>query len=173
MATSSVIFGLVVKQAEVGVNAGGARMVIARAEVDVLPEPIGVAPDDEERLAMRLQADDAVNDMRARFLEPAGPLNVGGFIKAGAQFDQGGDLLAGGRRVHERFHDGRIAAGPIKRDLDRQHLRILRGVLDEFDDRIEAFVRMMQEHVLFAHHLEDFGVRRQGGIARRLKDAVL
>ena len=29
------------EQAEVGVNARGARMVIARAEVDILPEPVG------------------------------------------------------------------------------------------------------------------------------------
>src|SRR5213082_1122061 len=32
---------------------------------------------------------------------------------------------------------------------------------------------MMQEYVLFAHHLEDVRVRRQSGIARRLEDAVL
>ena len=49
----------------------------------------------------------------------------------------------------------------------------MRGVLDEFDDRVEAFVGMMQEHVLFAHHFEDIGVWRQSRIARGLKDAIL
>ena len=84
------------EQTEVGVNARGARMVIARAEMHILPEPIGIAADDEERFAMCFQADDAINDMRARFLEPPRPLNVGGLIKARAQFHQGGNLFAGG-----------------------------------------------------------------------------
>ena len=168
-----MIFGLVVSKAEVGVNARGARMIIARAEMHVLAEPIGIAPDDEQRFAVRFQSDHAVDDMRARFLQPARPLDVGGFIKARAQFHQRGDLFAGGGRVDQRFDDRRIAARAIKRDLDREHLRILRGVLDEFDDRIETFVGMMQEDVLFAHDLEDIGVRRQRGIARRLKDAIL
>ena len=34
------------EEAEVGVNARGFRMVIAGAEMDVLPQPIGVAPND-------------------------------------------------------------------------------------------------------------------------------
>jgi hypothetical protein len=75
--------------------------------------------------------------------------------------------------VHERFDNGRVAARAIERDLDREHLRVLRGALDEFDDWIEALVRMMQEHVLFAHHFKNVGVRRQRGIASWLEDAVL
>ncbi len=43
---------------------------------------------------------------------------------------------------------------------------------DQFHDRIETFVGMMQEHVLFAHHFEKICMRRQGRIARRLKGAV-
>jgi hypothetical protein len=123
--------------------------------------------------AVRLQADDAIDDVGARFLEPARPLNVIGLVKAGAQFHDGGDLFAGGGRVHERLDHRGIAAGAIERDLDGEDLRILRGVFDEFDDRIEAFVRMMQEHVLFAHHVEDPGVGRQRRITHWLEDAVL
>ncbi len=62
---------------------------------------------------MRLQTDDAINDVRARFLEPAGPLDIGGFVETRAQFHQRRDLLARTGRVHERFHDGRVAARPI------------------------------------------------------------
>ena len=116
------------EQTEVGVDARGARMIIAGAEMDVVTEMIGIAAHDEERFAVRLQTDDAVNDMRARFLELARPLNIGRFIETRAQLDERGDLLAGGGGVHERFDDGRIAARAVKRDLDREHLRILRGV---------------------------------------------
>ena len=80
-------------------------MVIAGAEVDVLPEPVSVAADDEERFAMRLQTDHAIDDVRAGFFELAGPLNVGGFVETRAQLDERGDLLAGARGVDQRFHD--------------------------------------------------------------------
>ena len=115
------------EQTEVGVDARGARMIIAGAEMHIMPEPIGIAPDDEERFAMRLQTDHAVNDMRARFLQPARPLNVGRFVEARAQFDQRGHLFAGVGRVDQRLDDRRIAAGAVKRDLDCENLRILRG----------------------------------------------
>ena len=108
---------------------------------------------------MCLQADDAIDDMRACFLEAARPLNVGGFIKAGTQLDDGGDLFAGSRRVHKCFYDRRIATGAIQSNLDRQHLLVLCGILYEFDDWIEAFVGMMQENILFAQDLENVGVR--------------
>ena len=100
-------------------------------------------------------------------------MNVGGFIKAGAQLDDCSHLFAGSGRVHQGLYDRRIAAGAIQSNLDCQHLRVLRGVLDEFDDRVEAFVGMMQENVLFAQHLEDVGVCGEGRIARRLKNAIL
>ena len=32
---------------------------------------------------------------------------------------------------------------------------------------------MMQEHILFAHHLKEIGMRRQRRIARWLKNAIL
>ena len=111
--------------------------------------------------------------MRACFLQAPRPLNVGGFIKAGAQLDDRGHLFAGSGRVHQSLYDRRIAAGAIQSNLDRKHLWVLGGVLDEFYDRIEAFVGMMQKNILFAQHLEDVGVRGQGRIACGLKNAIL
>ena len=93
------------EQAEVGVNAGGSRMIISGAEVDVLPEPVGIAPNDEQRFAMRFQTNDAVNDMRAGFFEAARPLDVGRLVEARPQFDQRRHLFAGAGRVHERLDD--------------------------------------------------------------------
>ena len=106
-------------------------MIIAGAEMDILPEAIGIAPDDEQRFAVRFQSDHAVDDMGARFLESPRPLNIGRFIEARAQFHQRGDLLAGVGGVDQRLNDRRITARAIKRDLDRQHLRIVGGALDQ------------------------------------------
>ena len=73
------------QQTEVGVDARRARVVIAGAEMHIMPEPIGIAADDEQRFAMRLQTDHAINDMRARFLEAPRPLNVGRLVEARPQ----------------------------------------------------------------------------------------
>ena len=91
-------------------------------------------------------------------------MNIGGLVEAGAQFHQSGDLLAVVGGLDQRLDDGRITAGAIERNLDREHLRIGRGALDQFDNRIETFVGMMQQNILFAHDLENVGLRRQGRI---------
>src|SRR5207249_12275961 len=51
------------KQTPVGVNAGGARVIIARPEMHIMPESIGIAPDDEQRFAVGLQPYHTVNDV--------------------------------------------------------------------------------------------------------------
>ena len=118
------------EQTEIGVDARGARMIIAGAQMHVMAQMIGIAPHDEERFAVRLQTNHAVNDMRAGFFQLARPLNVGRFIETRAQFHQRGHLLAGIGGVNERFDNRRIAARAVKRDLDREHLRIFGGSFD-------------------------------------------
>ena len=62
--------------------------------------------------------------MRARFFQLARPFDIRRFIETRAQFHQRGDLFAGVGGVNQRFDNRRIAARAIKRDLDREHLRI-------------------------------------------------
>ncbi len=99
-------------------------------------------------------------------------MDVGRFVEARAQLNQRGDLFARVGGIDQRGNDGRIAARPVERDLEREHLRILHGGLDKLHDRIVTLVGMMEQDVLLAHDIENIGVRRQGRIARRLKDAV-
>ena len=42
------------EQTEIGVDARGARMIIAGAQMHVMAQTIGIAPHDEERFAVRL-----------------------------------------------------------------------------------------------------------------------
>ena len=111
--------------------------------------------------------------MCADFLELSGPTDIGGFIEARTQFDQGRYLLAIVGRFDQRLDDGRITARAIKRDLDREHLRIGRCALDKPDDGIEAFVRMVEQNVLFSHDFEEVGMGRQGRVDGGLERAVL
>ena len=140
-------------------------MIISGAKMNVTPDLVGIAPNNEHRFAMRFQSDHAVNDVRARFLEPPSPLNVGRFIKARAQFHDRDHLFAGRGGVDQRLNNRRIATRPVQRDLERKDLRIARGFFDKIDNRFEAVVRMMQEHVLTPHHFEHVRVRRERRIA--------
>jgi len=51
--------------------------------------------------------------------------------------------------------DGRLCAGAIKRDLDREDVAVGRGRLDEVDHRRERVVWMEQEDVLLRQHREN------------------
>src|SRR6266513_3166245 len=115
-------------------------MLIAGAQMNVMTKAVGVASHNEQRFAMRFQADYAVNDMRAGFLELACPLNIGSFIKPVAQHDQSSDLLPCLCCVQRSRDHLRIAAGTIKSNLDREQLRILRNLFDQLDNWIETFV---------------------------------
>src|SRR5205823_7676829 len=58
-------------------------------------------------------------------------------------------------------------------NLERQNLRIGSCTLNKADNGIETFVRMMQQNVLFAHDLENVGLRRQGRIGCGLERPIL
>src|ERR1700704_4368526 len=111
-------------------------VIIAGAEMDILPKAIGIASYHEQRLAVRFQSDHAIDDVRARFLELTSPANVGSLIEARAQFHQSGDLLAIIGGLDQRLNYGRITAGAIERNLERQHLRIGGRTLDKADNGI-------------------------------------
>src|SRR5262249_20718962 len=142
-------------------------MIVAGAEMDIAPDLIGVAPDDEQRFAMRFQSYDPVNDVRPGFLESARPLNISRFIKPRAQFDNGGHLFARGSRVDQRLDDWRITARPIKRNLDREHLWIGRRFFHKIDSWMEAGVGVVQQNVLTSHYFDNFGVGAQRRVGAR------
>jgi len=120
-----------------------------------------------------LWPDEAVDDVDARLLEFAGPLDVVGLVEAGHELDQRRHLLARERGVDERAHDGRIAARAVERLLDREHLGIARRLLDELHHRRERVVGMMQHQVPFADRVEDPLARRERRAVRRHKRRIL
>jgi hypothetical protein len=108
-------------QAEVGVEAGGARVVVAGAEVGVALEAAFLAADDEQGLGVGLVADDAVDDMGADLFQLGRPADVGFLVEARHQFDDDGDFLAVLRGADQRFHQHRVGAGAVDGHLDRDH----------------------------------------------------
>ena len=102
---SSPTCGSQVRSAEVLVDAGGLRVVVAGADVAVADQALGLLAHDEAQLGVGLQADDAVDDVDAGLLELAGPADVVDLVEAGLDLDDGEDLLAGLGGVDEGVDD--------------------------------------------------------------------
>jgi hypothetical protein len=97
----------------------------------------------------------AVDDVRPRLLERAGPANVPLFVEARGQFHDHGDLFVafGGalQAGEQRGADTRA----IQRLLDREHIGVVRGLRQEGDDRIVRLIGMVQQQILIVENREE------------------
>ena len=82
------------EQAEVLVDRARLRVVVARADVAVAADRAALVADDEQDLGVRLQADEAVDDVDAGLLQRLRPLDVRLLVEARLQLDERDDLLA-------------------------------------------------------------------------------
>ena len=158
------------EQADVLVQAGGLRVVVAGADVAVAPDRRALAAHHQARLAVRLEPDQAVHHVHAGLFQCAGPLDVGLLVEARLDLDQRDDLLARLGGVDQRVDDRRVTRCAVQRLLDRQHVRIGRGLFDEaLHRRGERVVRVVHQDVAVAQRGEDalgrlpFAERRRGG----------
>ena len=143
--------------AEVGVLLGRDAVVVARAEVRVAADAVALAAHDLERLAVRLEADEAVDHVGALALQRLGPADVALLVEARLELDEDGDVLAVGRRLHELLDGRRVATAAVQRLLDGQHVRIVGGGAQELDHRVERVVGMVEQHVAVADGGEELG----------------
>ena len=70
------------EERKVSVNLGRDRMIVSGAEMDVAPQLPTLSADDQTHLRVRLQFDEAVDDLHAGALEIARPFDVGGLVEA-------------------------------------------------------------------------------------------
>ena len=96
------------KQPHIRVETGGRRVVVARADVAVGPQPLVLLANHQRRLGVRLEAHQAIGDMRARIFELAPPLHIVRLVEPGFDLDQHGHLLAALGRPNQRIHDRRF-----------------------------------------------------------------
>ena len=144
------------EHAEVLVQPGGLRVVVAGADVAVAADLVALLAYHQRGLAVRLEADQAVDDVAAGPLQGARPADVGHLVEAGLHLDQHHHLLAGGGRVDQRVDDRRVAAGAVERLLDGQHVRVGGGLLDEaLHAGGERVVRVVHQDVALAQPVED------------------
>ena len=138
----------------------------------IAPDLPGLGADDERDLRMDFIADQPIDHMHALLLQLSRPLDVVGLVEPRAQFHHGRHLLAVVDRLHQCADDARVAAGAIERLLDRQHVRIVRRLLEKIHHAGKIFIRMMQQNVALADGGENFLLLAQRFGHRRDKRRV-
>ena len=144
------------EDADVFVDPGGAVVVVARADMAVAADAVGFLANGHRNLGVDFQTEQAIGDMDPRLFEPTGPPNVRGLVESGLEFDEHGDLLALFGRLDAGIDDRAAAGGAVERDLDGQHVGVVRGLVDELNDRAaERLVRVLNENITSSDLGED------------------
>ncbi len=134
----------------------------------VAPQTLFLAPHHHDQFGVRLEAEYAVHDVRAGFLQLGREFNIGFFVEARAQLDDDGDVLAGCRCVDQRADNGGVAADAIQGLFDGEHLGIACCLSDEIGHRRESLKWVVQQHIAGAQGGEQIAARLQPvGNARR------
>ena len=131
------------------------------------------APDHQSRLGVRLETDDAVDDMDAGLLQLGRPCDVRLLVEARGQLDERDHLLARLGGSDEGADDRAVGAGrPVEGLLDGEHVGIAHRLVDEgFDAACEQLVGVMHEHVALIDHPEDVHLALvAGGFGERRRD---
>src|SRR4249920_2986733 len=105
--------------------------------------------------------------MDAVTLQLSRPLDVALLVEACFELHQGCDLLIVFNRFEQSLDYRGIPADAVKRGLDRENSGILRGFLQEGNDRLEGIEGMVKKNVLPANGGENilsvvFGLQRGG-----------
>jgi hypothetical protein len=80
-------------------------------------------------------------------LEPPGPFDIVLFIESRLQFNHGRDLFSLLCGVDQRLRDFGLLSGAVQTDLDRQHVRVVRGLPNKSGHRRIRHVGMMKQEV--------------------------
>ena len=147
------------QQTNVLVQPRGLGIVIARADVSVATNAVGLLAHNQRGLGVGLESNHAVGHVHARVLQLSRPTNIARLVKARAQFNQHRNLLSTFGGLNEAGDKWTIATCAVQTLLDAKHFWILRGLLNEvLDAGLETFIRVVQQHVALANSRENIVV---------------
>jgi len=112
------------EESDIRVQARRFRVVVARADVHVSPDAIGIASHYQHRLGVRLEPRQSIRHVDAIAFHRACERDVVLFVEACLQFDDHRDLLARLGSCGKRAHNSGVSRCTVQSELDRQHLRI-------------------------------------------------
>ena len=133
------------EQTDVLVQSRGLSVVIASPDVAIAPDGRTLAAHHQAGLAVRLESDVSVDHVHARLLKGSRPADVGLLVEARLDLHHCDYLFAGLGGGDEGPNDRRVTGCAVQRLLDRQHVGVGGGLLDEsLHAGGERFVRMMK-----------------------------
>lgn len=89
--------------------------------------------------------------MDACFFHFSGPSNIVGFVEAGFEFHEDGDLLFVLGGGDEGVEDGGISAGAVEGHFDREDLGIDGGLFEERNNGMKTFVGVKEKNISLAN----------------------
>src|SRR5262245_57311194 len=160
------------KEREIGVDAGGNRMIVARPDVDIRGKRSTFPSHHHRQLGVGLELDEAVYDLRAGALERARPADVRFLVETRLELDQRSDRFSRFGRLDQRPHDGRFGRRAVERLLDGDDVGIARSLLQELHHDVKGLVGMVDDEVLLTNGCETVaGVIADAlGITRIVRD---
>ena len=135
--------------ADVGVELGGFRVVVASGQVHIAPNVRPLAAADEHHFGVGLQAHHPIHHLGANALELFGPIDVGFFVKTRLELHHHRHFDATAHRLGEQVHHGRVGAGAVNGLLDGQHLRVVHGFAQKRQHPVKTLEGLVKQHVAF------------------------
>jgi len=165
---------------KIGILLGGLFVVVAGADLRDVLHAGAVLAGDQADLGMHLVGIEAVEDVAAGLLQTLRPIDVVLLVKAGAQLDQGGDVLAVFGGSTEIFDQLGAAGHAVDRDFDGLYRRVEGRFADHLQKRLHGFKGIRQQNVPLENLIDDAfagdqhggGLRRKGLIEQRRAAAL-
>ena len=143
------------QQGQIGILLRRFLVVVAGAHLGDVSHFAVLPAGDQADLGMDFVFFKAVEDGAACVLQPLGPVDVVLFVEAGPQLDEHGHVLAVLRRGAEIVHQLCLAGQAVYGDLDGDHRRVLRRLLDQLQEGGHAFKGIGQQPVPALDLLDD------------------
>src|SRR6266849_6244373 len=123
------------EQTEIGVEARGAGMIIAGADMSVAAQAVVVLPHDLDDLAVSLESEDAVYNVDSKLLEAGREVNIGFLVEPRLELDHDGHLLSVARRVAQVADDASVRGGAVESHFNCAHLGVRARLAQKAVDR--------------------------------------
>ena len=125
------------EEAEIGIDARSALVVVAGAEVRIAFQTAFFAADNQSHFGMDFVAEYTVYDMRARVFEPLRPIDVVCFVEARHQFHNHRYLLARQCGVHQCLGQFGVGTCAVDGHFNGDDSGVGRSFADKADDGFE------------------------------------
>ena len=135
--------------ADVGVQARGARVVVASGQMRITPHGAPLAACDQEHLGMGFEPHHAIDHLGPDRLQHLRPVDIRFLVKTGLQLNNDHYLFAAAHGLPQQIHHLRIGPGAVNSLLDRQHLRVVHRLAQELQQQVEAFKGLVDQHIAF------------------------